>query len=167
LYRNLLSDYIELSFRLETAAVKGVAMLSRAVWIVGVFFFVAASILAMQVHAQSRTVFAGIPAFKVSEGGLERHPEKLFREQAVNLGCVISEISGKYYWATRDNKEMVRWSGGAFITFTAIDGSGYVRIVDANAKSAASLMSPTEASFDYVEHLLIGLRSVTYFGNRR
>jgi hypothetical protein len=116
---------------------------------------------------QSRTVFSGVPVVKVSEGGTERVPETLEREKAINLGCVVSEIRGKYYWATRENKEMVRYVSGAFVTYMAVDGSGYVRLIHQSAKDAASLMSPTEALFDYVEHILIGLRSVTYYGNLR
>lgn len=135
---------------------------------VGVVLVVLASVvLTSQVHAQSRTVFSGVPVLKVSEGGVERLPEPLPGDKAVNLGCVISEIGGKYYWATRENKEMVRRTSGAFITYIAVDGSGYVRVVDPSAKGAASMISPTEAKFDYVEHLLVGLRSVTYFGNAR
>ena len=117
--------------------------------------------------AQSRTVFSGIPEVKVTEVGIERAAEPLSRDGAANLGCVVSEINGKYYWATRENKEMIRRSSGAFITFVAVDGSGYVRVIDAAAKPAASQMSLTEAQFDYVEHLIIGLRSISYFGRLR
>ena len=118
-------------------------------------------------YAQSRSVFSGTPIVKVSEGGTERVSETLPREKAVNLGCVISEIGGKYYWASRGNKEMVRVVSGAFVTYIALNGSGYVRVIGKNLKDTASLMSPTEESFDYVEHILIGLRSVTYYGNSR
>lgn len=126
---------------------------------------IASLMLSAHAQSQSRTVFAGVPSVKVSESGTERLPETIRRDNAVNLRCVVSEIDGKYYWATRGNKEMVRHASGAFVTYVAIDGSGYVRIVDPSAKGAASLMSPTEAKFDYVEHLLVGLRSVTYYGH--
>jgi hypothetical protein len=85
---------------------------------------------------------------------------------AVNLRCVISEIDGRFYWASRDNKELTRHRGGSFVTYAAVDGSGYVRIIEPSFKAAASQMSLTESKFDYVEHLLLGLRSVTYHGNR-
>jgi hypothetical protein len=130
-------------------------------------FLTLAGIVSEHAHAQSRTVFSGVPTIKVSEGGTERMPETLLLEKAINLGCVISEIGGRYYWATRENKEVVRQVSGAFVTYMAVDGSGYVRVIDKSAKDAASLMSPTESSFDYVEHILIGLRSVTYYGNLR
>jgi hypothetical protein len=109
-------------------------------------------------------VFKGQPTVKISEGGVSRVPEQLSYNQAVNFECVISEIGGRYYWASRENKELLRTEGGAFITLVARDGSGAIRIIKPGLKTAASLMSDTEAKFDYVEHLLIGLRSVIYYG---
>lgn len=137
-------------------------MASRIVQLV--FLFLALGLAATGLHAQSRTVFNGVPAIKISEGGLERLPEALPTEKATNLRCVISEIGGKYYWATRENKELTRRSAGAFITYSAVDGSGYIRVIDPAYKAAVALASPTESRFDYVEHLLLGLRSVTYYG---
>jgi hypothetical protein len=46
---------------------------------------------------------------------------------------------------------MVRVEAGAFITFIAANGAGYVRIVKPSMKTDASLMSETEKRFDYVE----------------
>ena len=116
--------------------------------------------------AQSGTIFSGMPTIKISEGGIDRFPEKLARKDVANLKCIISKIGEKYYWASRENAEMVRQESGAFVTFLAINGSGYVRIISPGMKEAASLMGGTEANFDYVEHLLTGLRSVTYYGVR-
>lgn len=117
--------------------------------------------------AQVVTVLKGVPSVKISEGGTERQPELLTRETAVNLECVISRIGDDYYWASRENTEMVRLEGGAFITYLAVNGSGYVRVIAPDMKQAAALMSETAAKFDYVEHLLIGLKSVTYYGSLR
>jgi len=114
--------------------------------------------------AQSETVFSGLPSIKISEGGTGRVIEDLPRDKALNLGCVISKIGGKYYWASRENKEMTRIQSGAFETFIAVNGSGYVRVIQPKMKSFASLMAETEDKFDYVEHMLIGLKSVTYYG---
>lgn len=113
------------------------------------------------------TVFKGRPSVKVSESGLERTPEQIRREQAINLECVISQIGTSYYWASRENVQLSRVDSGAFVTFVAANGSGYVRMVKPEAKTAAALMSPTEERFDYVEHLAIGLRSITYYGARQ
>jgi hypothetical protein len=87
---------------------------------------------------QAETVFSGIPSTKVSEAGLDRVVTQLDRKNAVNLACVISEIGGKYYWATRENKQLVRTESGAFITFVAVNGSGYVRFINPKMKQAAA-----------------------------
>ena len=62
---------------------------------------------------------------------------------------------------------MVRIESGAFITFVAVDGGGYVRMIAPGEKKMVSLIGDTEAKFDYVEHLLTGLKSVTYYGTHR
>lgn len=117
--------------------------------------------------AQSKTVFAGVPTIKISEGGVERVVEKLDRLAAVNVAVVISDIDGRFYWASRENKELVSIEGVAFTTFVAIDGSGYVRVLIPARKAAAALAWSNAEVFDYVEHLLIGLSSVTYYGTIR
>ena len=115
----------------------------------------------------AKTIFIGFPKKKVSEGGLDRVVEDLSRKKAVNFRCVISKIEDKYYWASRENVEMVKIErAGVFIAFLAVNGSGYVRVIKPEFKEAASLMSKTEESFDYVEHLTIGLRSVNYWGEK-
>ena len=109
--------------------------------------------------------FVGIPAVRISEGGVERFAEKLEQSKSMELVCVIKEIDGKFIWASRENKPLVKIdNGGAFLIFLAVDGSGYIRQIKPNFKNAASLMSSTEKSFDYIEHLLLGLRTVTYYG---
>ena len=118
-------------------------------------------------YSESETVFKGRPALKISEGGSSRLPESLTNDKAINLECVISRISNNYYWASRENTPLGRVESGAFVTFVAVNGSGYVRIIKPEMKKAASLMSETEDLYDYVEHLLIGLRSVTYYGKSK
>lgn len=121
-------------------------------------------IIAATVNAQSTVAFKGLPLVKISEGGVSRVPENILRHNAVNFKCIISKISGSYYWASRENVSLIRIDSGAFCTFVAKNGSGYIRMVNPVLKDATSLMSETEMKYDYVEHLLIGLRSITYYG---
>lgn len=114
-------------------------------------------------NAQSFS-FTGIPSVKVIEGGVERNIEKIEPTKASSVACNIKEVDGKFFWETRGNKQLQVIDSGAFITFLATDGSGYVRLIKPSLKEAASVMSKTEKSFDYVEHLNLGLRSVTYYG---
>lgn len=125
-----------------------------------------AILLSPAVYSQTQTVFSGSPSIKISEGGIERTPEKVSLKDAANLKCLISKIGDKYYWTSRENKQLLRTDGGAFITFVSPDGAGYVRIIKPDSKDSASLMSNTESQFDYVEHVLIGLKTVTYYGKK-
>lgn len=93
------------------------------------------------------TIFKGRPVVKISEGGTERTPEALAREQAVNLECVISQIGNNYYWASRENTPLVRIDSGAFTTFIAANGAGYVRVTKPEAKSTAALMGAAEKQY--------------------
>ncbi len=129
--------------------------------------FVLLCAFAGEAHAQATTVFRGSPLIKVSEAGRTRVPEEISPSDAINLECVISQIGDEYYWASRENVRMVRIESGAFITYVAVTGAGYVGVIPSDLKGAASLMSETEAEFDYVEHVTFGLGSVTYWGKRR
>ena len=117
------------------------------------------------VEANENIVFSGTPIVKISEGGIDRVVDNIKGERAMEFRCVISKVGERYYWLTRENKELVKISSGAYDTFVALNGSGYVRIIPKDMKGAASLLGGTEGKFDYVEHLLLGLRSVTYYGN--
>lgn len=114
------------------------------------------------------TVFKGLPSMKISEGGVERSPEAVPRTTAVNLSCVISKIGEDYYWASRENTPLVAIDGGgAYVTYIAANGSGYVRVLKPSFKEAAALVSETDQAYDYIEHLLVGMRTVTYYGVRQ
>ena len=112
-------------------------------------------------------IFSGIPIVKISEEGTSRGVEDLKGAKATEAECVIVKIGDKYLWRTRNNVEMARIQSGAFVTFVATSGAGYVRIIPLDLKEAASLMDETEKKYDYVEHMVIGLKSVTYYGNSR
>jgi hypothetical protein len=123
--------------------------------------------LVAQAGAQPSTVFRGRPSVKISEGGTSRNPEKLAREKAINLECVISQIGEDFYWASRENVPMVRVEQGAFVTYMAVTGAGYVKVIKPEMKDVAGLLGETETEFDYVEHLTQGLATVTYYGRAR
>jgi hypothetical protein len=129
----------------------------------GIFLFT----LGADAHAQATTVFRGRPAVKISEGGIERVPEVISRENAINLECVSSKIGDDYYWATRENVPMVAIESGAFITYVAANGAGYVKTIKPGMKKVAALLGQTEEKFDYTEHITAGLKTVTYSGRLR
>lgn len=116
------------------------------------------------VYAEEIIVFSGMPIMKISEGGIERTPERVKEKDGLRYKCTISKTGDNYYWTTRENVLLQPVGSGAYTTFLAINGSGYVRIIPRDMKEIASFAGETEKEFDYVEHLLIGLKSITYYG---
>lgn len=112
--------------------------------------------------------FTGLPEIKISEGGISRVPESLTKDKSIQFKCTITKIDDKYYWTSRENVELIPIVSGTFITYLAINGSGYVRLVKpemkGEVKKLGAIAGDPEAKFDYVEHLLLGLKSVTYYG---
>ena len=120
-------------------------------------------VLTIAAQAQS-TTFTGLPLVKITEGGVERSAEKLDKAAASAVASVIKEKDGKFYWESRGNKPLLKIDSNAFVIFLAVDGSGYVRVLKPEFKQAAASISATEKNYDYVEHLLLGLRTITYYG---
>jgi hypothetical protein len=128
-------------------------------------------IVAFPVFAEEFIVFTGVPELKISEGGVNRVPETLTKDKAIKFKCTVTKIDDKYYWTSRENVELVPIASGAFITYWAVNGSGYVRLVKPEMKGEVrklgAVAGDPEANFDYVEHLLLGLKSVTYYGKSK
>jgi hypothetical protein len=127
--------------------------------------------VASPLFAKEEIVFTGIPEIKISEGGISRVPETLSKNRAMESKCTITRIDEKYYWTTRENVELIPISRGAFITFLAVEGQGYIRIVRPEMRETArkigAMAGDPEEKFDYVEHLLLGLKTVTYYGKSK
>jgi len=121
--------------------------------------------------AKETVIFTGIPEIKISEGGVSRVPEKLTKDKAIKFKCSITQVDNKYYWTSRENVELIPISSGAFITYWAVNGSGYVRVVKPEmkeeVKKIGAMAGDPEGKFDYVEHLLLGLKSITYYGKSK
>lgn len=115
--------------------------------------------------AKVKTVFIGLPETGTAFNGTEDAKFlKLTPERAQKLDCVIIKKGDKYFWTSRDNHEVEKNVGGAFITFKRLDRPDYVRIVDPNMKKDAALLDKTSQKFDYVEHITINLTGLTYYG---
>ena len=133
--------------------------------------FLIALTITVPVFAEESIIFTGIPTIKISEGGLSRTPEDLTKDKAVQFKCTITKMDDKYYWTSRNNVELLPIASGAFITYWAANGSGYVRVTKPEMRAELKRMAPVagdpDAKFDYVEHLLLGLKSVTYYGTAK
>lgn len=141
-------------------------MIMKKVFLVLIFLSVASLLF-----ANEAIIFTGIPEIKISEGGVSRVPEKLTKDNAIKFKCTITKIGDKYYWTSRGNIELISISSEAFITYWTVNGSGYIRVVrpemKEKVKQLGAMAGDPEEKFDYVEHLLLGLKSVTYYGRSK
>ncbi len=118
-------------------------------------------------YAQEEVIFTGVPEVRISEGGVSRTAEELSGNEAAECKCIITRIGDSYYWTTRENVELipVASGSGAFTTYLAVTGAGYVRVMNPEFRALTPGMSETEQSYDYIEHVLMGLRTISYYGH--
>ena len=73
-------------------------------------------------------VFEGRPLRAVESSFELSTSRELSEDESFEYSVRIVERGGKYYWASRDMKELLRSESGVYITYHALDGSGYVRV---------------------------------------
>jgi hypothetical protein len=128
-------------------------------------------LIASPLLAKEEIIFSGVPEVVITVNSTEQISAKFPKEEASEVKCIISKVNDKYYWTTRENTELIRFSNGAYITFWASNGSGYVRILKPEYKEEIkkheSLSGVLEGDFDYVENHMYGLRSIIYYGKSK
>ena len=109
-------------------------------------------------------VFEGVPAVKFQADGKKENPhtpEPLTCAKASDYRCMIIKKDGKYYWKSRDNKEMKENTSGIYITFSRADGApDYVRIMNPTFSGVATQFG----DWSYMEHFAHAMITLTYWG---
>ena len=87
-------------------------------------------------------------------------------ESRSSRALIVVDSQGNYFWASRGMRPLVRQQSGIYVTYTA--SAGYIKTYDDEAleairKGEFPLMDPWP---EYVEHLHLGLGSITYYGVR-
>lgn len=112
--------------------------------------------------ATAQLVFDASPTVKVESGDLKATRFVLSKKERMEFRVTIVQREGRYYWASRENKELAYSTSGAHHYFIATDGAGYVKIQD--AELLPELMRSPGPRFRYMEHLSITLATITYWG---
>lgn len=128
---------------------------------------VALTLVLISAPTQAETVFHGRPAVKIQEDGVDRIAQELSAEQAAGFECIISRIGDGYYWPSRENRALTRYDGPGYTTYVAEGGAGYIKVVKPEVKPVLGALKPAEAAFDYLEHMALGLTTLTYYGSVR
>jgi len=126
-------------------------------------------VLAIPSSAKDAIFFTGMPQIHIQENGITRKAEPLSPENAEKLKCVITKKDDQYFWTSRDNIQLIPVPYGVFITFMAVDGSGYVRItgIEMTEENPEGPAKEPEEKYNYSEHQLMGLKSVTFYGKAK
>ena len=100
-------------------------------------------------------IFIGTPIARTVLDGEQAQRTMLDSSSQSEFQIIIQRDGDRYFWKTREMKEPEIHQSGLFVTYQALDGSGYVRI-----DSSANASSPV----GYIEHLKLGLATITYQG---
>jgi len=121
----------------------------RLLWIIpfGLFFLTSPAF-------GKRIVFHGIPVIQNRSSFDLSHNVKLDNNQKITNAVIITEEGGKYFWATRDKRELIYKSMKFFDLFIDLKTGGYIKIIKKAGK------------FGYMEHISIQeMKAFTYWGN--
>jgi hypothetical protein len=114
---------------------------------------------ALSVRAEDTVVFEGYPFSRVSSNEEMTEREELNEAQSKEYRVLIVKRGDKYFWASRENKELFYFTSGAIHWFIA-PTSGYIKIVD------PKLLNPDsdESVLLYVEHMGLVTNLISYWG---
>ena len=98
--------------------------------------------------------FEGIPSLKIEVHEGASQTSVVPPTRAREFDVKIVRVGAAYVWASRNNLPMTRQDSGAYVTYTASNGAGYVRVLSpAMRKSRQSLpAAQREKEFVYMEH---------------
>ena len=125
----------------------------------------AAAVLAPSVWAAD-IEFEGTPSVKVEVHEGVAQTQTVPQQRAREVGVRVMRSANGYLWASRNNVPLVKQESGAYVTYVANTGAGYIRVLNPAMRRAVQSM-PTEQrdkEFLYMEHMVNQLGSITYFG---
>ena len=117
-------------------------------------------------------VFNGIPETRCNAWGDSSYCEKLTESQKNEFRLlIVKEITPegpKYYWETRERRELVYvpLTGGKYDNFVC--DRGYVKIqrsAEIRASFPPEMIEPGAPNFHYMEHMHQNLWTITYWGS--
>jgi hypothetical protein len=115
-----------------------------------------------QTPADAAIVLEGRPVARVESSEDAAKHGALSAAERDRLKVVIVRKGSRYFWASRENRELERRVSGPFHYFVDRTEGGYVRIFDRSTLPES--MRPEGARFEYTEHVPVWRGTVTLFG---
>lgn len=128
--------------------------------------FLALAAFLAQVASASELEFEGMPSVKVEITESNTRSQPVSPERAREFGVKVVRSGNGYAWASRNNVPLLRHEAGAYVTYVATTGAGYVRVLSPAMRKAIQALPPEqrEKEFVYMEHVVNQLGSITYYG---
>jgi hypothetical protein len=105
-------------------------------------------------------VLSAKPTVKVESSEASTKRYALTESEQEQYRVIITRRDGRYFWSSRENRELIYHHSGAFHYFTDLTGGGYIKIID-TAMLPDSMHGPGPR-FRYMEHLTLWLGTITY-----
>ncbi len=121
-----------------------------------------ACLSAVGAMAQSGIVLDGVPAVRVDSDGTQTKLTMLKGADRTKSRVLIVQAEGRYWWATRENRELFHHESGVYHYFIDPLGGGYVKVEDPFL-IPESLREPSP-KVRFYEHVSLGLTTITYWG---
>ncbi len=115
-----------------------------------------------QAPADATVVVEGRPVARVDSSEDATKHGALPEIEREKLKVVIVRKGSRYFWASRENRELERRVSGPFHYFIDRAEGGYVRIFDRSTLPES--MRPEGARFEYTEHVPVWRGTLTFFG---
>jgi hypothetical protein len=110
--------------------------------------------------------FEGTPSSKIQVTDGVAKVEPLAPLQAREFRVLIVRDGDAFLWASRNNLPLAKRESGAYITYVAANGAGYIRVLNPTMRRLRESLPPEQRDKDflYMEHLVHQMGSITYFG---
>jgi hypothetical protein len=103
------------------------------------------------------------PSTKVESGPDGTQHFALTTVQAQKFAVTIIRRGDRYFWASRENRELKHVVIGIYHYFIDLQGGGYVKVEDQSLLSES--MRDPGPSIRYLEQVTLGLGTLTYWGS--
>lgn len=120
----------------------------------------ALSLVWTMVGAQETIVFSGYPVSKVESGIEATTRSEMTGAQSSEYRVLIVKRGTKYYWASREDRELMHFQSGIAHWFIS-ESSGYIKIID----PSLMLGNAGADQYVYIEHMTLLVDTITYWGS--
>lgn len=130
-----------------------------------VVLLLAAAVLAPTVSA-AEVEFEGTPSVKVEVHEGVAQTQTVPQQRAREVGVKVVRSANGYLWASRNNVPLLKQESGAYVTYVATTGAGYIRVLSPAMRRALQSLpaEQRDKEYFYMEHMVNQMGSITYFG---